>query len=157
MVVRSLKDRLRAKFNVSVSEVDHQDLWQRSQVCVVSVGADEKFLEKVLHEAAEEAERIFGQEPAGLGIVVAGAVVIEAGEGNLRIEFASGVSERIDHATADCSQIAERVVGVGIDEGAGAIGKRCHRAQAILFVKAVHAAASFSKRLVYPGTLRVAG
>ena len=26
MVLRSLKDRLRAKFNVSVSEVDHQDL-----------------------------------------------------------------------------------------------------------------------------------
>jgi uncharacterized protein YlxP (DUF503 family) len=58
MVVRSLKDRLRTKFNVSVSEVDHQDLWQRSQVSVVSVGSDEKFLEKVLHEAAEEAERI---------------------------------------------------------------------------------------------------
>ena len=58
MVVRSLKDRLRAKFNVSVSEVDHQDLWQRSQVSVVIVGSDEKFLQKVLDEAAEEAERI---------------------------------------------------------------------------------------------------
>jgi uncharacterized protein YlxP (DUF503 family) len=58
MVVRSLKDRLRSKFNVSVSEVDHQDLWQRSQVCVVIVGSDEKFLQKVLEEAAEEAERI---------------------------------------------------------------------------------------------------
>jgi uncharacterized protein YlxP (DUF503 family) len=58
MVVRSLKDRLRSKFNVSVSEVDHQDLWQRSQVSVVTVGSDETFLEKVLQEAAEEAERI---------------------------------------------------------------------------------------------------
>ena len=56
MVVRSLKDRLRSKFNVSVSEVDHQDLWQRSQVSVVIVGSDEKFLQKVLEEAAEEAE-----------------------------------------------------------------------------------------------------
>src|SRR5215510_10606384 len=44
MVVRSLKDRLRAKFNVSVSEVDHQDLWQRSQLSVVTVGSDEGFL-----------------------------------------------------------------------------------------------------------------
>ena len=35
MILRSLKDRLRSKFNVSVSEVDHQDLWQRSQVSVV--------------------------------------------------------------------------------------------------------------------------
>src|SRR3970040_3166616 len=58
MVVRRVKDRLRAKFNVSVSEVDHQDLWQRSQVSVVTVGSDEKFLEKVLQEAAGEAERI---------------------------------------------------------------------------------------------------
>jgi uncharacterized protein len=58
MVVRSLKDRLRTKFNVAVSEVDHQDLWQRSQVSVVSVGSDEQFLHKVLEEAAEEAERI---------------------------------------------------------------------------------------------------
>ena len=58
MVVRSLKDRLRTKFNVSVSEVDHQDLLQRSSVSVVIVGSDEKFLEKVLREAAEEAERL---------------------------------------------------------------------------------------------------
>ena len=57
-VVRSLKDRLRTKFNVAVSEVDHHDLWQRSQVSVVTVGSDEKFLHKVLEEAAEEAERI---------------------------------------------------------------------------------------------------
>ena len=58
MVVRSLKDRLRTKFNVSVSEVDHQDLWPRSQISVVTVGPDERFLQKVLEEAAEEAERI---------------------------------------------------------------------------------------------------
>ena len=58
MIVRSLKDRLRGKFNVSVSEVDHQDLWQRSQVSVVTVGSDEQFLRKVLNDAAEEAERI---------------------------------------------------------------------------------------------------
>ena len=58
MVLRSLKDRLRTKFNVAVSEVDHQDLWQRAQISVVTVGSDEKFLEKVLEQAAEEAERI---------------------------------------------------------------------------------------------------
>jgi len=58
MVVRSLKDRLRGKFNVAVSEVDHHDLWQRSQVSVVTVGSDEGFLKKVLEEAALEAERI---------------------------------------------------------------------------------------------------
>ena len=29
-VVKSLKDRLRHKFNVSVAEIDYQDLWQRA-------------------------------------------------------------------------------------------------------------------------------
>ena len=50
MVVRSLKDRLRAKFNVSVSEVDHQDLWQRATIAVAVVGADRHHLLRVLHE-----------------------------------------------------------------------------------------------------------
>ena len=58
MVIQRLRDRLRSKFNVSVSEVDHQELWQRSQVSVIIVGSDETFLEKVLQEAAEDAERI---------------------------------------------------------------------------------------------------
>ena len=58
MTVRSLKDRLRTKFNVAVSEVDYQDLWQRSQLSVVTVGSDEALLHKVLEHAAEEAERM---------------------------------------------------------------------------------------------------
>ena len=35
--VKGLKDRLRNKFNVSVAEIDHQDLWQRGLVAVVTV------------------------------------------------------------------------------------------------------------------------
>ena len=31
MVVRRVKDRLK-KFNVAVSEIDHQDLWQRARL-----------------------------------------------------------------------------------------------------------------------------
>ena len=33
--VKSLKDRLRGKFNVAVSEIDYQDLWQRSLISAV--------------------------------------------------------------------------------------------------------------------------
>jgi len=58
MVIRRIKDRLQSKFNVAVSETDHQDLWQRTQISVATVGPDETFLHKVLQEAAEEAERI---------------------------------------------------------------------------------------------------
>jgi uncharacterized protein YlxP (DUF503 family) len=57
MVVRRVKDRLRSKFNVSVSEVDHQELWQRSQVSVVTVGSDAEYVQQTLKLALDEAER----------------------------------------------------------------------------------------------------
>jgi uncharacterized protein YlxP (DUF503 family) len=52
-----VKDRLRSKFNVSVSEVDHQELWQRSQVSVVTVGSDAEYVQQTLKLALDEAER----------------------------------------------------------------------------------------------------
>ena len=39
-VLRSLKDRLAARFNVSVSEVGSQDLWQRAELGVACVSLD---------------------------------------------------------------------------------------------------------------------
>jgi uncharacterized protein len=58
MVVRRIKDRLRSKFNVAVSETDHQELWQRSQVSVVTVGSDDSYVQQTLTLALEEAERV---------------------------------------------------------------------------------------------------
>ncbi len=58
MALRSLKDRLRKKFNVSVSELDHQDLWQRSRVGIVSIGPDAGYLQQQLNLALDEVERI---------------------------------------------------------------------------------------------------
>ncbi len=57
MVVRSVKDRLRSKFNVAAAEVDHQELWQRAQLSIVTVGSDEAYLNQMLQHALEEAER----------------------------------------------------------------------------------------------------
>ena len=53
-VVASLKDRLRHKFNVSVAEIDHQDLWQRATLAVVTVSSDHGHAEKVLRGVEEE-------------------------------------------------------------------------------------------------------
>ncbi|MFC1526525.1 DUF503 domain-containing protein [Candidatus Latescibacterota bacterium] len=41
-VIKSLKDRLRQRYNLSVAEVDHLELWQRSALglAVVSNAAD---------------------------------------------------------------------------------------------------------------------
>jgi uncharacterized protein len=61
-VLRSLKDRLRAHFNVAVAELDHQDLWQRSRVGVVSLSGDAKHLEESLAAIAAESERLLGRD-----------------------------------------------------------------------------------------------
>ena len=41
-VLKSLKARLRQRFNVSVAEVDYQDKWQRCRLAVVMVGSDRR-------------------------------------------------------------------------------------------------------------------
>jgi uncharacterized protein len=61
-VLRSLKDRLRAHFNVAVSELDHQDVWQRSRVGVVSISGDGKHLEESMSAIAAESERMLGRD-----------------------------------------------------------------------------------------------
>ncbi len=58
--VKSLKDRLRAKFNVAVAEIDHQDLWQRGLVACVTVSSDQPFAEQVLQAVEREAASILG-------------------------------------------------------------------------------------------------
>jgi hypothetical protein len=64
-VVKSLKDRLRGKFNVAVAEVDHQDLWQRAAIAAVTVASDHVHAERVLHSVEEEALALLGPGLAG--------------------------------------------------------------------------------------------
>jgi uncharacterized protein YlxP (DUF503 family) len=51
LVLNSIKDRLRKKFNVSVAELDFQDKWQRSQIGIAvisnSYGHAEESLQKL--------------------------------------------------------------------------------------------------------------
>jgi hypothetical protein len=55
--LRSLKDKLR-RFNVSVAECEHQDLWQRSTIGVVAVASDGGVLEQTLQSVLAEAEEV---------------------------------------------------------------------------------------------------
>lgn len=57
-VVRSMKDRLRAKFNVSVAEMEATDLWQRATVAVVSVSGSRDYVEGLMQNVEREAHRI---------------------------------------------------------------------------------------------------
>jgi uncharacterized protein len=49
-VVRALMNALRSTFNVSVAEVDHQDLWQRTTIAVAATGAQEYHVRRVASE-----------------------------------------------------------------------------------------------------------
>ncbi len=48
MVVRSLKDRMRNKFNVSVAETGHQDVLTRAELSVALVATDQRFADSVI-------------------------------------------------------------------------------------------------------------
>ncbi len=50
--LRSLEQRIRNRFNVSIAEVEHQDLWQRARLAVVSVNTDQGHLESTLDSVA---------------------------------------------------------------------------------------------------------
>lgn len=50
-VIRSLKDRLHNRFNVSAAETAHHDLWQRAELTAAVVSTDRRHAESVLREA----------------------------------------------------------------------------------------------------------
>ncbi|MEE9133740.1 MAG: DUF503 domain-containing protein [Gemmatimonadota bacterium] len=47
-VLRSLKDRLRGRHNVSVAETDYQDTWQRAEISVAIVSSDRRRAHEML-------------------------------------------------------------------------------------------------------------
>ncbi|HEY8240175.1 MAG TPA: DUF503 domain-containing protein, partial [Kiritimatiellia bacterium] len=53
MVMRSMKDRMMNKMNISVAEVDHQDVWKSAVIAVVTVAAQKDVVEKRLAGVSE--------------------------------------------------------------------------------------------------------
>ena len=52
-VLKGLKERVRARFEVSVAEVDHQDLWQRATLAIAYVSADARHANEVVSKAMD--------------------------------------------------------------------------------------------------------
>ena len=67
-VVKSLRDRLRNKFNVSVAEIDCQDLWQRAVVAAVTVSYDKVQAERILQSVEDETASLLGPALAGASV-----------------------------------------------------------------------------------------
>ena len=56
-VVKALTAALRSTFNVSVAEVDHHDLWQRTAIAVAAVDREQHHARRVMHEVERFVER----------------------------------------------------------------------------------------------------
>jgi uncharacterized protein YlxP (DUF503 family) len=61
-VVKGLTAALQQTFNVSVAEVDHQELWQRTALGVAVVGGEGHHVRKVMHEVERFVDRWHGVE-----------------------------------------------------------------------------------------------
>ncbi len=59
-VLKSLKDKIRSKFNVSVAEVDENERWQRAVLGIAMVCNERKFIDQVMNQifnlVSEESE-----------------------------------------------------------------------------------------------------
>jgi len=55
-VVKSFITRVRDRFNVSISEIDDHDLWQKAIIGVACVGNDKVFINKVLDKVVDFVE-----------------------------------------------------------------------------------------------------
>src|SRR5579872_3048599 len=57
-VLRSMKDRLRNSFNISIAEIDATDLWERATLGVVSISDSRDYLEGLMRNVEREAVRL---------------------------------------------------------------------------------------------------
>lgn len=65
-VLRSLKDRLRTSFNVSVAEIDPTDLWQSATLGVVAISSSRDYLDGLMKQVESAATRIANNHGADI-------------------------------------------------------------------------------------------
>lgn len=56
MVIKAIKESLRNRFNISIAEVEFQDLWQRSKLAVVAVSNKKKVVERIFSSILQHIE-----------------------------------------------------------------------------------------------------
>jgi len=54
--LNSFTDRLKHRFNVSVSEIDFQESWQRTKIAVAVVNSQQAIVQQILDRVLEEAQ-----------------------------------------------------------------------------------------------------
>jgi uncharacterized protein YlxP (DUF503 family) len=51
--LKGLKEKLRHRFELSVAEIDHQDLWQRATLALACVSGDSRHANEVISKAVD--------------------------------------------------------------------------------------------------------
>lgn len=69
-VLRSLKDRLRRRYNVAVAELDYQDTWHDARVGVVTISGSAQYAEQALQAVLGECDRLLGRDLVDHGIEI---------------------------------------------------------------------------------------
>ncbi|WP_379749704.1 DUF503 domain-containing protein [Fictibacillus iocasae] len=64
-VIKKVVTRLRQQFNIATAELDYQDLWQRSQIGLVTISSDKIKAEQELQKAIAFVTRIPELEVTG--------------------------------------------------------------------------------------------
>jgi uncharacterized protein YlxP (DUF503 family) len=70
--VKTLTSSVRNKFNVSVAEVDHQELWQRTAIGVAAVAGEGYHLKRVMHQVERHIQTFPAVELIGTAISMHG-------------------------------------------------------------------------------------
>ncbi len=52
-VVKSLRDRVRNKFNISIAEIGDQDVWQSLHIGIAAVSSDAQYLDGLLRQVVD--------------------------------------------------------------------------------------------------------
>ena len=77
-VLRSMKDRLRNSFNISVAEMEVTDLWQRATLGAAAISDSRDYLEGLMRNVEREAARLANH--LGAEIVDSFLDYVETGE-----------------------------------------------------------------------------
>lgn len=70
-VVRSIKDKLRHGFNISVAELDETPMWNRATLGIAAIHSSRDYLQGQLHEVEDAVNRL----ATGLGASVLDAQI----------------------------------------------------------------------------------
>ncbi len=57
-IAKSIKDRIKNKFNVSVAEIGDQEIWQNLHLGLVAVGSDQQYLDGLMNQVVDAIDRM---------------------------------------------------------------------------------------------------